>query len=181
MSRDFYELCYDQYKLEMADADALYQKTGVMLVVVSLLGTVIAKISRIDVFDLIFLRVDVFIFYFSTLSGLVLLGSSIYFLFRLAYPGKYQTLDSMGAWQEWRIQYEEYLKKSKDTGNSPTDLDDAMFVNLCPRLAEAQPINAKLNEKRRKKFQYSVKMAALSLIAIAIQALFALLLALQGI
>lgn len=31
MSRDFYELCYDQYKLEMADADSLYQKAGVLI------------------------------------------------------------------------------------------------------------------------------------------------------
>jgi hypothetical protein len=184
MSRDFYELCYDQYKQEMADADNLYQKAGVMLVIVSLLGTIIVALGRTDIIAQCFVRVDVFLFYLWTFLALIPLATSVLFLVLLSYPrSDYRTLQSINAWHDWRSQYEEYLKQSepKEGVEIPDNVDKTMFSNLCLRLVEAQPINAKINEKRRKMFQKSMLMAALSLIAISFQALFALILNIQGI
>ena len=184
MSRNFYELCYDQYKLEMAEANSLYQKAGVMLVVLSLLGTIIVSLGRIDLVDLCFKRIDVFLFYFASVVAITLLSLSVIYLIQLSYPrSEYKTLKSMDAWQNWRSQYFDYEKDSKTEGADAevASVDDEMFKQLCSRMAEAQAINSVINEKRRKKFQMSIKLSVISLLAIAIQALFGLILNLQGI
>lgn len=123
-------------------------------------------------------------FYLSALIAIVSLAASVLFLILFASPnGKYMTLDSMDAWHSWRIKYEDFLKNSTQDAKTeaPLRVDEAMFDHLCPRLAEAQPVNAKLNATRRRMFGSSVKMAAIATIAVAIQALFALILTLQGI
>ncbi|QDU71075.1 hypothetical protein [Mucisphaera calidilacus] len=181
MSRDFYELCYDQYKQEMAEADGLYQKAAVMLGVIPLLGAVMVAIGRVDIVNLCSVRVDVFIFYFAFLVATAALVVSVVFLFKCVCPQKYKTLASMDMWQKWRDDYQRWLDEQDDEWKETTSLDDALFPCICTRLAEAQAINAKINENRRKAFKRSVQLAAIALAAIAMQALFGLLMTLQGV
>ncbi len=181
MSRDFYELCYDQYKQEMNEAEGLYQKAGVMLVVLPLLGAIMVSLGRVDILELCLTRVDVCLFYLALVVSCTALVASVVFLFLCVYPRKYGTLASMGVWQKWREDYQKYLN-SKDKAAAEADsLDLAMFENICPRLAEAQPINAAINEKRRRAFKRSVEMGAIALASIGIEALFGLILRLQGV
>lgn len=182
MSRDFYELCYDQYKQEMSEAEGLYQKAGVILVVLPLVGTVMVTLGRLDILGLCFVRVDAFLFYLAFLVASLALAASTLFLFLCVYPRKYKTLASMDVWQQWRENYQKFLReKEENPGDDPAVLDAAMFVNLCPRLAEAQPINAEINEKRRTQFKRSVLWAAIAFGAVGIEALFHLILKLQGV
>jgi len=181
MSRDFYELCYDQYKLEMKEADGLYQKAGMMLVVIPLLGVIVVKLGRLDIIHLCFTRVDAFFFYLASVLASVFLIVSVWFLLSCIYPRKYKTLASMDFWQKWRDDYQAYLDKVDDSSEQPNAIDAAMLQNLCPKLAEAQPVNAAINEKRRQSFRRSIKMAAIALSAIGVQAIFSLILALQGV
>ena len=85
----------------------------------------------------------------------------------------------MNQWQKWREDYEEYLGK-KDNSDGET-VDDAMLRDIIPKLAEAQANNAPINERRRQYFHWCVLMGSLSIIPVAIQAFFYLLLRLQGI
>ena len=183
MSRDFYEVCYDHYKQEMSEAEGLYQKASVMLVALPLMGTIMAALGRLDILNLCFTRVDAFLFYLAFLVAAAALATSAVFLFLCVCPRQYKTLATMDVWQKWRADYQKYLsEKDEGAGNGAgATLDAAMFENLCPRLAEAQPVNAEINEKRRKAFKWSVLMAAIALVAVGVQALFSVILRAQGV
>lgn len=182
MSRDFYELCYDQYKQEMTVADNLYQKAGFMLVLIPLLASVMITLGRIDLLAQMFIRVDIFLFYLGFVLAAFALLASISFVFLFVCPrSNYRTLADMGEWQKWRENYQEYLSKESGEKTNACALDAAMFTSLCPKLVEAQPVNAAINEKRRKHFQRSIKAAAVALAAVGMEALFHLILRIQGV
>jgi len=182
MSRDFYQLCYEQYKQEMLEADGLYQKAGVMLVVLPLLGAAEGALGRLDILKLCFTRVDVFFFYAASLATVLALAISTALLFFCICPRRYKTLASMDVWHKWREDYQGYLNKTDRNGDVKAPaLDDAMVMSLCNRLTEAQPANAEINETRRKAFGRSVKTAAIALAAVGVQALFYVILKLQGV
>ena len=100
MSRDFYELCYDQYKQEMSESQGLYQKAAVILLVLPLLGTITVRLGRLDILNLCFVRVDAFLFYVAFTAATVALAGSTLFVFLCVYPRKYKTLANMDVWQK---------------------------------------------------------------------------------
>lgn len=177
-SKVFYELCYRQYEFEMRETDQIYQRVSFVLVFLSLLGALIYKLGRIDIFNQMFVRVDVFLYYLSILAAFACLASSVVFaiLFILPRRGKYQTIASMNLWQKWRKDYSEYLGQSGDQAGKP---DDALLHEITEKLAEAQANNAPINEKRRQFFYRCVLMAALGVIPVSAQAILYLLLTLQ--
>lgn len=179
-SKDFYELCYRQYEFENKETDQIYQRVSFVLVFLSLLGTLVYKLGRIDIFDQLFIRIDVFLYYMFILIELICLVMSVTFgiLFVLPRKSQYKTIASMNLWQKWRNDYKEYLKQ---TGEQAEKLDEALLCEITDKLAEAQANNAPINEKRRQYFYRCVLMAALGIIPLSLQALFYLLLKLQGI
>lgn len=183
MSQRFFDFCYDQYKEEMREAEGLYQRAGVMLVVIPLLCAVTVKLGRIDIFDIAFARADVFLYYLGSAVALMALATSTVFLLRCVYPRRYETLASMNVWEEWRGSYEEYLRENKESSEDDggAALNAGTLANLRTQLVKAQPVNAELNENRRRAFKQSVKMAAIALAAVGLQALFALVLRVQGV
>lgn len=181
MSRAFYELCYDQYKQEMKEADSLYQKGGVVILAVSLLGTILSALGRVDLLPRIFDRVDVFFFYAAFAVAGSSLVVSVIFLFLCVYPRQYHTLAGMDVWFDWREKYRRFEEEKGDAAESPPDLDGALFENICPKLVEAQPKNAAINEKRRTAFRWSILWSATALAATGVQAFFNMLLLAQGL
>lgn len=180
-SKVFYDLCYDQYKFALIETDQIYQRVSLALGLLAFLGSITFKLGRIDIFDRLFLRVDVFLYYFSILTAILLLAASVCFAILFALPRRreYKDLALMNVWQEWRKKYEDYLdKKEKVEGET---VDDAMLLAITPRLAEAQAKNAPLNEKRRLYFHWCVLMASLSVIPVSMEGFFYLLLRLQGV
>ncbi len=178
-SQVFYELCYKQYEFEMKETDQIYQRVSFVLVFLSLLGTIIFKLGRIDILDKIFLR-GVFLYYLSIVVAILLLAVSVTFaiLFILPRKGKYKNLATMKVWQKWRDDYNAYLNQS---GNQDKKLYEALLHEITDKLAEAQANNAPINEKRRQYFFKCVLMAALGIIPVSLEAFFYLLLKLQGI
>jgi hypothetical protein len=83
----------------------------------------------------------------------------------------------MNVWQKWQSDYADYLKQS----GCEEDIDEVFLREITEKLAEAQANNAPINEKRRQYFFRCVLMAAFMIISVALQALFILLLKLQGI
>jgi hypothetical protein len=183
MSRDFFELCYDQYKIEMEDADRIYQRGGVMLAVLPLLTASLISLGRIDLMPYLFSNWAISIYYFFVVCGLFSLSVSTYFIVRSLFPQKYKTLANMDAWLKWRQDYEAYLIENQpgNAANRNKKTDDAMMADLTKRLVEAQPRNATINERRRGFFTLSLKAAAIGLVAIAGQAAFYLILVIKGI
>lgn len=177
-SKDFYELCYRQYEFEMKETDQIYQRVSFVLVFLSLLGTLIYKLGRVDILNLVFVRFDVFLYYLSVLAAFLCLGSSVAFaiLFILPRRGQYKTIASMNLWQKWRKDYKEYLKQS---GDQAEKLDEALLHEITEKLAEAQANNAPINEKRRQFFYRCVLMAAFGIIPVSAQAILYILLKLQ--
>jgi len=180
VSKDFYELCYRQYEFEMKETDQIYQRVSFVFIFLSLLGTLIYKLSRIDILNQIFIRVEVFLYYLFIIIAVLFLAASVTYgiLFILPRKGKYKRLDSMNMWQKWRNDYNDYLNK---LGNQDEKLDDALLREITNKLAEAQANNAPLNEKRRQYFYHCVLMAALGIIPVSTQAVFYLLLKIQGV
>lgn len=179
-SKDFYQLCYDQYKFEIIETDQIYQRVSFVLILLSLLGSIIYNLGRIDILGLIFVRVDTFLYYLSIFVAVLLFAVSIFYavLFALPRRGKYKNLATMDVWHKWRKDYEDYLNK-KD--KSEDTVDDAMLREITKKLADAQANNAPINEKRRQYFHLCVLMASLSIIPVSFQAFFYLILKLQGI
>jgi uncharacterized membrane protein YcjF (UPF0283 family) len=178
ISKDFYELCYDQYKIELEEAEKLYQKVSILFLLIPVLASVSVTIGTIDLISDVFERVDIFLYYFSFLFTWSMLCISIGYSIFCVIPRKgYLRIGDMEQWQDWRDKYEKFLKESEGTGTA----DEALIRDICPKLAEAQTKNAPMNEKRRAYFRKAVFWACLSIIPIGVQALFYLLLKLQGI
>jgi len=181
MSFDFFTLCYDQYKQEMNDADWLYQKVSFMVIVIPLLGTFMVKLGRIDILNLAFLRCDVFAFYLFTVMAAISLTVSVIFLVMSVYPRHYKTLADMAVWSTWRDDYLKYLSENEKRNGGDESIETTLVKNIEKRLIESQPINAKINERRRKAFKKSILFSSIALSALGIQAFFYLVLKIQGI
>ncbi|MFO8013101.1 MAG: hypothetical protein R6X20_07330 [Phycisphaerae bacterium] len=180
--REFYDLCYDQYKAEMAEAEGLYHRAGVLLAALPVLGAVAYGLGRVDLLARLLERVDIFLFHCAMATAFAALGVGVYYLIRCVYPrSDYQTLASMEKWQNWRVEFREWLAKKGEADDQDTKTGAEMLRALIPLVAVAQEKNATLNEKRRKQFQKSVRAAAVAIVAIGIQGLFRLILHLQGI
>lgn len=154
-----------------------------MLVALPLMSTAAVALGRIDILKLCFTRVDTFLYYLAFVVAILSIAGSFLFLFLCVYPRKYETLATMDVWRKWREDYQKHLSDTKGS-EGPSDagaLDMAMINNLCSRLVEAQPVNAQINEKRRRAFQKSVLTAAIALAMIGVQALMYLILKIQGV
>lgn len=177
MSRNFYELCYDQYKTELYEAEKLYQKVAIVFIILPVLVGATVKIGRVDLFNRLFLRIDIFLYYFSCITSWILIGISVTFALICVIPRSYKRIGNMEGWQDWRKRYQKYIEESK----SEETVDDAMIRDICPKLADAQTENAPINERRRKCFQKSILFAGISILFIALQGIFYLILKLENI
>ena len=127
MNREFYDLCYDQYKIELEEAEKLYQKVSILFILIPILGSVSVKIGRADLLNITFERVDVFIYYCSFLVAWILLTISIFFAILCVRPRKdYQRIGNMDGWQDWHVKYNVYLQKN---GKDET-VDEALMRDI---------------------------------------------------
>ncbi|GAH37164.1 unnamed protein product, partial [marine sediment metagenome] len=59
---------------ELDEAEKLYQKVGVMLIVLPVLSSLVVKLGRVNLLDQLFSRIDVFIYYLSFCVSLLLMN-----------------------------------------------------------------------------------------------------------
>jgi hypothetical protein len=100
--KEFYDLCYDQYKFTFSQTDALYHRMGLLLTPQVVLGGVMVALGRPDLVAHVFERVDVFLYHLSMVAAFTSLFVSVGLLFRVAFPRQYQGLATMEEWMEWR-------------------------------------------------------------------------------
>lgn len=176
-SKAFYELCYDQYKIELEEAEKLYQKISILLVLIPVAGSISVSLGRTDLVVKMFERVDIFLFHTSFLAAWFMLAIGTAFSLLCVIPRTYKRIGDMEGWRDWKNKYQKYIEDS----NNKEDIEEALIRDICPKLADAQTKNAPINEKRRKYFQKAVLFASISLIPLALQAISYFLLKLQGI
>jgi uncharacterized membrane protein YcjF (UPF0283 family) len=174
-SRSFYELCYDQYKIELEEADKLYQKVTIVFILLPVLVGATVKIGTTNLVGQLFIRIDIFLYYLYTLIAWILIGVSAAFAILCVVPRTYKRIGDMEGWQNWRKRYQKYIDDTK----AEETVDAAMIRDICPKLADAQTKNAPTNERRRKYFQRSVLIASISTIFIAMEGIMYLILKLE--
>ncbi len=175
-SREFYDLCYDQYKLELEEAEKLYQKVAIVFIVLPLLIGATVQIGRIDLLGRI-LRIDVFFYYISCLVAWILIGISATFAILCVIPRSYKRINDMEDWGDWRKRYQKYIEESQ----TKETVDEAMMRDISLKLADAQTNNAFINERRRRYFQKSIFIIGISTYFLALQGICYLIFRIEGI
>lgn len=174
MSKDFFAFCYDQYKLEHAEADKFYSKAGILISAMTVLGSCIYRLSE----PASFLNWG---FTLSTGQNVVTILTVIVLLkvlwhtFQMLRPRKeYEDLASAKLWHEWRQDQARVIAMETIPQAGELELEDtvneAFFAEIAPKLAKAQETNAKINERRRKHFREAILWMSKAVFGLLIQA-----------
>lgn len=183
MNKDFYEFCWEQFRQDLRDTDTIFQRVSVMQILLPVLVAAACAIGRPELVTRCFERVDVFLYCLAVSVVFIAVGFSIYQLFRCVYPGDtYRNVATIDFWDKWQKDMTKYLE-TKEQGEREREqaFQKAFFEDVCPRLAEAQPHNARLNDQRRKAFYRSVKGSLIAVIALSLQGLLYLAMKIQGV
>jgi hypothetical protein len=178
--REFYELCYDQYKHEQNQTDAIYQRAGILLTSLPILGAAAYKLGRPELLPQCLTDLAVFLHLLGAAGAFGCLAVSGVFLVISICPRSYQSLPPMAEWDAWRQKYREDLSKE---GKEP---DGEVLGNECLKLltekvVAAQSDYSRKNEIRRTSFQAAIISASIAMGAITVEGLFHLLLYYKGI
>lgn len=164
---EFYKLCYDQYKMELKDSETFYQRAGVLLIVLPLLGGVILASGPIDTERLYSCinNISIALYYLFTIFSLVCIAFSIIFLYQTILPRDYKNLALLSQWNEWRKKWGNENEKGE----------------IIEQLVDVHDNNTAINEKRRNYFHKSVQWAGITLIGISAQTIFYIVISIKGI
>ena len=177
----FFEICFDQYRYEQNQADAIYQRAGILLTALPILGAIAYQLGRPDLVLIWFTRVDICVYLTAGAIAFIALAVGGTFTLLSICPRKqYKSLPPMQAWEDWRNKY----RKDFDGKDKPSDekaIGEASLQHMKEKVLEAEKTYALLNEKRRKYFQYAIFSIGVATAGVALQAFFHMLLYLQGI
>lgn len=177
-NKAFFDFCYDQYKIESEEVEKIYSKVAILLIVIPILGGIAVRLGRIEIVAQLFQRIDIFLYYVFFVITWILLSVSIFYSVYCVIPRKnYLRIGDLKKWEKWKSDYEQYIQ---DSGGNET-IEEALFRDICPKLADAQTRSSPINEKRRSSFQKAVFFASLSIIPVGLQAIFYLILKLHNI
>ncbi|HPG69032.1 MAG TPA: hypothetical protein PLO37_19465 [Candidatus Hydrogenedentes bacterium] len=185
MSKDFFEFSYQQYKLELSEADKFYSKAGILVSALAILGGLAYRLS--EPATLLTWRLDL-----STCRNLVEILSvcallkTLWHTCQMVRPRKgYEALAPVRVWHDWLKKRAERVEKMPpckiDEVKSEEDAIIAFMSEIIPRLAEAQEKNAQLNEQRRESFRKAVDWLFRFAFFLLIQAVFHLAIYLWGL
>lgn len=183
MNRDFYEFCWEQFRQDLRDTDTIFQRVSVMQIVLPVIVAGSYAIGRPDLVTRCFERVDVFLYCLATAVVFVAVAYGIFQLFRCVHPGdRYRNVATVDFWDKWQRDMAKYLETQEQTAEETEKaFQKAFFEDVCPKLAEAQPHNARLNDQRRKAFYRSVSASVIAVMALAVQGLIWLAMEIQGV
>ena len=173
-NKDFFVFSYDQYKLEHAEADKFYAKTGILISALAILGSLVYRLSEPTTLlrwglDLPTIRNVVMIL---TVGALL---KTLWHTFKMARPRKeYEDLAPVKVWYEWRKKRGEFIEREPSAGTDTVELEEktntAFISEIIPKLAEAQEKNANMNEQRRVHFRKAIDCLSWSVLILLIQA-----------
>jgi hypothetical protein len=170
--KEFFTLCYDQYKNELYQADNIIQRAGLILSAQAIIGGAAIALGRADAFSQFFTRLDVFFFYTAGGLALACVLVSATFLFIAVCPRGYPALAPMKDWESWR-------KSLCGTTSAPPDKE--VLESLIKKSCESQAANAASNERRRTAFKRAIIAVGVAMLLMSAEAVFRFILQVEGI
>lgn len=169
------DLFYKEYRAEHSESEALYKRYQFAVAAIALLAGVVSAVTRRDLLSAYWTRVDVFLYYtFVGLAGLCLVCSSVCLVMSIR-PRKFQHLDNLEKWWQWRVGYRKEVIDSEYGKDNPTLVDATVATATCnqaiERLAEAADWNAARNRTKLRWFNYAFYFTVAAIGAVAFQAL----------
>jgi len=149
------------------ETDQLYQRAGVVLILLPLLGVLTYNLGRIDILNQVFTRIDVFLYYLFTFISYLCLGCSVVFaiLFILPRKEQYKGMHFMKGWlRKYKYQHLKNRGKKQKSKN-------VIFYKITKELAKIQANNESINEKRRRHLYRCFLMASFAITVIGLQAI----------
>jgi hypothetical protein len=177
--KDFFEVCYKRFVIAQEQSDSLYQRAGLLLTALAIVGAASYGIGRPELLPKIFVRIDVFFFLAFSAFTFVCLCVGVFFLILGITPRQYASLPPMREWESWRQEYRKILAGS---GNKPNedDVSRECLSRMKTQILDAECDHAKKNEIRRKHFRRAVLCCSLGFCGLAIQAFLRMILFVQG-
>jgi len=172
--REFYGVCYDRYRHEQNQTDAIYQRAGILLVSLPILGAVAYKLGEPELLAQTFTW-KLFFYMLGAGSAFTCLAASVVFLFLGILPRSYESLPPMKVWKDWRDDFRRRLSESK-SGPDEERIGNEFITQIIPKIVDAEHDYCKKNERRRRHFRSSILWAAGALGGIGIEAFFHMLL-----
>jgi len=181
--KEFFDFCYDQYKTELADADLLYQRAGILLTGLAVLGGLIAALIRLEYVVDTFHRLDIGAYYICAAASVLSLTCSAGFLVAVLIPRRYSRIAPVKAWKEWRAVYGSILTSDDVTAEERNREALAIETHtlLLDNIAKAQSENAPQNQARMKHFTSSVKWTSIAVVCMVLLALARLAIYVRGV
>ncbi len=178
----FFEFCFEAYKYERDEADRLYAKLPLGISANVVIAGAVGFLLTGDYFEWLFTRIDAFAFYaFAAISVTLLVISSVFLGLSLI-PRKYGLLSLPHAWQKFRADAEarirgtEYRYSEEEVAAYVAQHSRTMMMHqLCSLLC----VNREINSRRTRSFVWAMRFTLLSLGAVLLQGIAALLLWVQ--
>ena len=170
--KEFKDFCYDQYKIELDDAERMYQKISILIGVLALLFGVAAKLFPLALLSSHKFSIPLVLLMIFSIAALVLLTISLLYLIHAGYPRDYQRIAPTQKWEEWRQKCLQHYAKNCTSDEELLKTVNAEFSsNFIKSLANAQCINVPVNELRGKSYQRAMLFSVVSLAAILLMAI----------
>lgn len=164
--REFFDLCYDQYKYELEEINAIYQRVGVILPAQVGLGAAVIALASDDSVHKVLTGIPAICYYGGGICALVTVVLSLGLVVASVWPRKCANLATMNEWKSWRDSVSETpLTGEQDGYQNRTAELRALMDATC----EAQKKNAAINENRRRLFKCSVVAGAVAGILLLVQ------------
>jgi hypothetical protein len=177
----FFEICFDQYRYEQNQADAIYQRMGILLTALPILGAIAYQLGRPDLIPIWSTQIYIFLYLTAGTIAFVAIAVGVAFMLLGVCPRtKYKSLRPMQSWEDWRNDYRKTLG-SKDKPANEETIGEASLKEMKKKVLEAEKSYSRMNEKRRKYFQHAVFSTGIATAGVALEAFFHMLLYLQGI
>ncbi|MBW7863943.1 MAG: hypothetical protein H3C30_05950 [Candidatus Hydrogenedentes bacterium] len=162
---DLFAFVYDQYKIELADADGISKRASLVLGAAVLVGTASAQLTNPGLLLKWHESLWHMLMAFFSVSDVLFLVVSVAFLFLVAYPRTYERIAPTVKWLDWLRQIEQHLVGAGTDGMDECHEkgpEDDKEIALLTALSNAQSKNYRLNEIRRNHYQRALLLLVFS-------------------
>ena len=169
--KQFMDFCYDQYKIELENAERFYPRVTVHVAVLTLLGGICVRLLPLG--PLLSMCGNTVALLQTALAFLTFLLLAVSFVFVLvaALPRRYEHVAPAAKWQEWHETYDKLLSKDNRSDDNRPILAQGFIDSLIPGLTEAQHKNVAINEHRRRYYRKAVFAVMFATVSISLLAL----------
>ncbi|MBL9148645.1 MAG: hypothetical protein JNM94_08130 [Phycisphaerae bacterium] len=174
-SDKYLEFVYREYQARSEETEGYFQRYQLAIGGIALLGGLSAFLTRLDFLRLIWLRIDVFLYYLATAAVALMLLLATVAVSASVWPRVFQRLNRLSDWNAWRSNYRKLVSDSQFGIEHPDKIDAIVDREtsgaLIDRLIEACDQNARVNRAKLRACHYSTYCLVAAIVFIAAQSL----------